>query len=310
MNEFLYKVKSVAIGHAVADALGVPVEFLKRETLQKNPVTKMMGYGTYNVPAGSWSDDTSMALCAMDALKVGQCIDWEKIMMNFCRWLNEGKYTPSGYVFDAGGTCVAAVNNYSKYGRKAIECGLADDMSNGNGSLMRIYPFVLYLLNLDMPIEEKIRIIEDASALTHAHERSKVGCGIYSFIMWELLDKPCISSVREGLEKAQSFYCEKNEYEAYVRLFSKIEQLSQDDIRSGGYVVDTLEAAVWCLLTTSSYEECVLKAVNLGSDTDTVAAIAGSMAGALYGYNAIPKEWINTLIAREYIEELCTKAFD
>lgn len=321
--EFLYKAKSVMIGHAVADALGVPVEFASREELTQCPVTDMEGYGTYPVPAGAWSDDTSMSLCALDCLNCEE-IDWDKIMWNFKDWLVNGKFTPTEKAFDAGQTCVDAILNYFQNKVKATESGLNGEMSNGNGSLMRIHPFALYLYNREISLNEKISIIEQASSLTHAHKRAKMACGIYAFVLWELLDNPCVESVCVGLKKAREYYAlvEQSEQDKYRNLYFLGEQLfenytvekaqsifSKEQIKSSGYVVDTIEAAFWCLLTTKSYKECVIKAVNLGEDTDTVAAVAGGLAGALYGYEAIPEKWRRTLIKREYIEELCEIAF-
>ena len=164
------------IGHAVGDALGVPVEFASREEIAENPVTDMEGFGTYPYPAGTWSDDTSMSLAALDSLAKGH-ICWDDIMNNFGKWLQDGEYTPFGEAFDLGRTCLNAIINYFRNGTPATDSGGIDEHSNGNGSLMRIHPFALYeyakgSFNLD--------IIHQASALTHAHERSKMACGIYS----------------------------------------------------------------------------------------------------------------------------------
>lgn len=312
------KIKAVMIGHAVGDALGVPVEFASREEVDANPVEDMEGFGTYPYPAGTWSDDTSMSVAALDSLAKGE-IDWNEIMCNFGKWLQDGDYTPSGEVFDAGRTCVKAIVNYFANNTKAIESGGTDEYSNGNGSLMRIHPFSLFLYtkgNFDL------QIIHNASALTHAHKRSQMACGIYSFVLWELLKSPSKAAVVCGLSKAKRFYHEWDEMKSYYKmLFRRIgltelhfedpdtfERAKRDEIKSSGYVVDTIEAAIWCLMNTHSYKECVLTAVNLGDDTDTFAAIAGGLAGALYGYEAIPQEWRNTLIKRDYIEEMCERA--
>lgn len=299
------KVKAVVIGHAVGDAIGVPVEFASREELDNAPVTDIEGYGTYPVPAGAWSDDTSMALCTIDALiKYG--LDYDRIMENFGKWYYEDEFTPTGEMFDVGNTCSIAIENYIVGKKSYLECGRNSERDNGNGSLMRIHPVVLYLANKDMPIDEKIEIVHTMSALTHAHDRSKIGCGIYAFILWELLNNPAISAVKVGLERAELFYQGQPELVHYSRLFERTFIITpRNAIRSGGYIVDTLEAAVWCLLTTNSYKEAVLKAVNLGDDTDTLAAVTGGLAGALYGYDAIPQEWKEMLIRREYIEQLC-----
>ena len=303
--EFLEKVKAVVIGHAVGDALGVPVEFASRAELDEAPVTDMEGYGTYPVPAGAWSDDTSMSLCTLDVLgRYG--LDYDHVMINFGKWYYNDEFTPTGEMFDVGNTCSIAIENYEVGKKSYLECGRSGERDNGNGSLMRIHPVVLYFANKDMPIEEKIEIVHTMSALTHAHDRSKIGCGIYAFILWELLQNPSIEAMKVGLEKAADFYQGQPELVHYKRLFERMFIITpRNEIKSGGYIVDTLEAAVWCLLTTNRYKDAVLKAVNLGDDTDTVAAVTGGLAGVLYGYDAIPEEWRNTLIKREYIESLC-----
>lgn len=308
MKELEQKIKAVMLGHAVGDALGVPVEFCSREELAKNPVTDMQGFGTYPVPAGSWSDDTSMALAALDSLAKGR-VDYGGIMYNFTQWCC-GEFTANGEMFDIGRTCLRAIKNFlAADGKPAFECGLSGESSNGNGSLMRIHPFVLYAAAKDLLYDEQEDLIRKGSALTHAHERSQIGCLIYAFVLLHLLNAPDLYSIELALKRAECHLRDSSELVHYKRIFEKdFASLSCKEIRSSGYVVDTLEAALWCLMTTNSFGECVLKAVNLGEDTDTVAAVAGGLAGALYGYDSIPKEWLNTLLRRDYIEEMCERA--
>ena len=182
---------------------------------------------------------------------------------------------------------------------------------------MRIHPFVLFVDRLDTNIDTKVKLVEMASAITHAHKRSKIACGIYAFVLWELFKNPSKDSVLIGLEKARAYYwsrkdCAEEFDKHYSRLFNKVilRNCSRDDIKSSGYVVDTLEAAIWCLLNTKGYRDCVLTAVNLGDDADTVGAIAGSLAGAMYGYDRIPKEWKQQLLRKDYILQLCKDAFE
>ena len=320
MNEMKNKIKAVMIGHAIGDALGVPVEFCNREQLVTKPIKDMVGYGTYPVPAGAWSDDTSMSLAAMDTLSSGE-LDYFEVMINFAKWLEAGEYTPTGESFDVGRTCLRAILNfvgicYSQEhgfllppGFDITECGQNSEYSNGNGSLMRIHPFALMTWYDRKHRPDFEEIIERASALTHAHERSKLACKIYTLILHNLLGLPRKDVIMFALDEAKCRYFESSEYHHFDKLFDdNFDRLTIDEIKSSGYVVDTLEAAVWCVLTTDNYRDCVLKAVNLGEDTDTVAAIAGGLAGALYGYNAIPQEWRDTLIKREYIEKMCERA--
>lgn len=301
------KIKSVMIGHAVGDALGVPVEFESREYLAKNPISEMEGFGTYNFPAGTWSDDTSMSLCTLSAL-TKENWSFENVMDNFFDWLSNNKFTATGETFDVGDTCFNAIINYGVNKIGVSACGLADEYSNGNGSLMRIHPFALMVYYNKHKYPDWENIVEQASALTHAHERSKLACKIYTMVLFALLDNSSKDAVRVALKQAYNRYYENPERNHFERLFfDDFHKLASDKIKSTGYVVDTLEAAIWCLMNTDNYKECVLTAVNLGEDTDTVAAIAGSLAGALYGYNSIPEDWRNTLKRTEYIEELCEK---
>lgn len=301
------KIKSVMLGHAVGDALGVPVEFCDRSELDEKPVTDMFGYGTYPYPEGCWSDDTSMSLAALDSLTSGK-LDWDDIMIKFGEWYYNDKYTPTGETFDVGNTCSYAIGNYFAHHKSAEECGLTVEHSNGNGSLMRIHPFVLYAYANQISVNEWLGIIVKASALTHAHDMSKIGCLIYSFVLMSLLKDNGKDGIKDALKKAEYYLNACAEFAPYERIFkSDFAKLPREEIRSSGYVVDTLEAAIWCLLTTDNYRDCVLKAVNLGDDTDTVAATTGGLAGALYGYDAIPKKWLIVLKRREYIESICER---
>ena len=313
MNMINDKIKAVMLGHAVGDALGVPVEFCKRNELAEKPITDMVGYGTYPYPEGCWSDDTSMSLAALDSLASGK-LDFDDIMVKFGEWYYDDEYTPTGEMFDVGNTCSYAIDNYFAYHKPIEKCGLTGERSNGNGSLMRIHPFVMYATASFLKGNEEgywlwMECIKRASALTHAHDRSIMGCYIYGYCLSFLLKEATRESLIAGIKFAGEDLDYLPEFEHYNRIFdSNFEKLTIDDIKSTGYVVDTLEAALWCVLTTNNYRDCVLKAVNLGDDTDTVAAVAGGLAGALYGYNAIPKEWLDTLKRRDYIEEMCERA--
>lgn len=305
--EILSTARAVILGHAVGDALGVPVEFKRRHVLDEKPLTDMIGYGTFNLPAGSWSDDTSMTLCALDVLADGQ-VDYTRIMENFVAWCYKGAFTPCGYCFDIGGTCQRAILNYHYHGVSPTECGMQGENSNGNGSLMRILPFALYSHFMDHSAQKTLDLAHTASTLTHAHVRSQMACGIYAVLLRCILHRGR-EGIKNGLCMAEYLYADEPQLATYARLFAPdFADLPRDEIRSSGYVVDSLEAAVWCLMTTDSYRDCVLKAVNLGEDTDTIAAIAGGLAGALYGVDAIPAPWLEALIRRELMEEMCARA--
>lgn len=351
------------MGVVVGDALGLPVQFLARDELDRNPVKRMEGFGAYNMPAGTWSDDGSMTLATLDSLTEKGCVDLADIMNRFVAWYLLGKYTQHGKAFDVGGTTRDAVFRYSR-SHDRLTCGPASERNNGNGSLMRILPVCLCAvvnpvsifdpideLFLPQPIDKygpyidyrALLAVHRVAGLTHGHIRSKIACGLYYFIVKHVMDslvngKPGTAlndCIWEGLQEGFSMYLQiiqnggayldqpefkgltEQELANYTRLNTPdaFSRTPRREIRSSGYVVDSLEAAVWCLLTTNSYADCVLKAVNLGDDTDTIAAIAGGIAGLYYGSagiqnRGIPKRWIDTVTGRRptIISDICSRA--
>lgn len=309
------------MGLIVGDALGVPVQFMEKEeiiTRKVGPVKGMESGGAYNMPAGTWSDDGSMALATLDSIVNKKRVDLQDIMECFCKWELEGKYTQYGEAFDQGNTCTDAIYRYIE--EKDINtCGRTDENSNGNGSLMRILPACIFCsLDKELSEEEKMELIHKVSGLTHNHLRSKMACGLYYAMVDALLRREDNSSLKDilqaGINKGLKFYGKdaKNYYEMahFTRLFylDELKSLDESEMRSGGYVIETIEAAVWGLITTDSLKECLLRIVNLGHDTDTVAAVAGGLAGLYYGVDAIPEDWLQAIKQKEYIENMCKKA--
>ena len=307
--------KDGMLGLIVGDALGVPVEFMSRTELMKNPVTGMREYGTHHQPRGTWSDDSSMALAELDSIRTVGTIDYTDMMERFSRWCMYGEYTPFGEVFDIGIATSRALMNYAK-GIAPLESGGKTEWDNGNGSLMRILPICLYLFERQKKVctseNESIYMIHAVSALTHAHVRSQMACGIYYFLVKAILEEEgsLENRLQKGMDRAYQYYRQDlsnhRELENYKRLadLSEFKENPKEGIKSSGYVVDTLEAAVWCLLHSHSYKETVLMAVNLGEDTDTIGAVAGGLAGLYYKEEGIPQEWTQVLQRREWIEEV------
>lgn len=321
-------IKAGIFGTVVGDALGVPVEFSSRGQRKEDPVKDMRAYGTHNQPKGTWSDDSSMMLATLDSIIQRGGIRYDDIMEKFRLWLLRGDYTPHGDVFDAGGTCTSAISKY-RPGVDARECGGTNERSNGNGSLMRIMPVSLYVgfdedFWKDSVLEDEVDKVQGVSSLTHAHPRSLMGCVIYTAICHELIyrnDKPLLFTVQYAVDKTLEFYA--NAWEAYswfddaflteiragkydrLRDLTSFKDLPDTEIRGSGYVVDCLESSIWCLLNSESYADCVLKAVNLGEDTDTTAVVTGGLAGLYYGYDNIPKDWIDAIVSKEWIRNLC-----
>jgi ADP-ribosylglycohydrolase len=291
-------------GAVVGDALGVPVEFQSRERLRQDPVQDMRAYGTYDQPAGTWSDDSSMMLCTVECLLDG--FDTGHLGSLFVRWLNEAHWTPWGNVFDVGGTTRQAINRL-KQGVEPEQAGLTDELSNGNGSLMRILPVALRYF--DSPIEELLDHAHRASALTHRHIRCQIACGLYCAVVSEMIRGTKIKEAYLwAINSTKALYEQppySEELPAFARVFSgDICALPESGIKSSGYVIHSLEASLWCLCNTESYADAVLRAVNLGEDTDTTAIVTGGLAGIEYGVDAIPSKWVDELARRTDLEVL------
>lgn len=303
--------KDGVMGVIVGDALGLPVQFVSREELKEKPVTAMMGYGTFKMPKGSWSDDGSMTLATLDSIREKNGIDYDDIMKRFVEWDRCGAYTPLGFAYDQGNTCSYAITAYKKDSDYRT-CGRTGEWNNGNGSLMRILPACLYAYEQrkegNISLDQVMEMVHTVCALTHNTHRAKIGCGIYYFLVEAILEdknseekQPLIEVLQSGIDKAKEYY-EMDlliwaELARYGRLFnlSDFANTPEEDIKSSGYVVDSLEAAVWSFITTSSFKECLLKAVNLGDDTDTVGAVVGGLAGLYYGCEGMPKEWLEAV---------------
>jgi ADP-ribosylglycohydrolase len=265
----------------------------------------MTGFGSHNQPPGTWSDDTSLTLCLAEAMAGGFIGDslLEKTAENMVRWFEKADFTAHGRVFDIGISTNRAILKL-KQGARPTESGCTDVSENGNGSLMRIAPLVFHVA--DKPQEERFKIVRRVSAITHTHHISVIACTAYIEYLLKLLqgeDKiTAFEAVQE--EMAETFTVldadRQDAQSRFVRLLlpgTRIYRLPEKEIKSGGFVVDTLEAAFWCFLTTGNYRDAVLKAVNLGSDTDTTAAVTGGLAGLYYGFgeNGIPQDWIGKL---------------
>ncbi|MDZ7960489.1 MAG: ADP-ribosylglycohydrolase family protein [Aulosira sp. DedQUE10] len=301
------KTLSGLMGLCVGDALGVPVEFTSRAERVQSPVTTMQGYGTWNQPPGTWSDDSSLTFCLAESLCRGYSLD--AIANSFWRWYKAAYWTPRGQLFDIGNTTHAAIMRL-KQGILPREAGGKIENTNGNGSLMRILPMA-YCHKI-LTFSELISRVHDVSAITHAHARSLMACGIYISIAVALLEgADPQAAYLQSLNKLETIYSLREyllEKPHFARIYSgEIGKLPVQEINSGGYVIDTLEASLWCLLNTSSYSEAVLKAVNLGGDTDTTAAVTGGLAGIYYGMEKIPQEWMNQIARKQDIINLATR---
>jgi ADP-ribosylglycohydrolase len=308
-------------GVLVGDMLGVPVEFMRREALQENPVTGPREGGSHEQPVGAWSDDGALTLALADALADGYSL--ERIARNFVAWWQDKKYTSHDRLFDIGQRTLLAFNelfkilesqDYEAFEYLHFEAGVN---TNGNGTLMRTFP--LYPFLQKKGIEENFQTIWQVSALTHPHIRSALACLVYLIFIDELvkrkgdtLDTLLVETYRAMQQRMQTFMAseqiDQEEVAAFARILdSEISIVPEPEIKTSAYVMDTLEASLWCLLNTGSYEEAVLKAVNLGHDTDTTGAVTGGLAGVLYGKDSIPDAWLEVLPKQQEIDTICSR---
>jgi ADP-ribosyl-[dinitrogen reductase] hydrolase len=303
------RIIAAIIGTLVGDALGVPAEFSGRSMRDLDPVTGMRGHGTWDQPAGTWSDDGAMTLVAAQSL-LDHGWDLQAMMAGFLRWFDECWWTPHGEVFDIGNRTRNSLSLF-RIDRDIANCGGDDDADNDNdnGSLMRCMPISLWLRHADDTT--LITRAGEASALTHAHIRSKLCCAWHALWCRALLAG---KNVRQSAASASRILaCAMPAAESGVLkriIDGSAMDLDRRTVVSGGYVVSTLEASLWCVAQHDDFASATLAAVNLGGDTDTTAAVTGGMAGLLYGLDAIPRAWIDSLARRDDVLDLAERFAD
>lgn len=294
------KYEGLILGSIVGDALGVPVEFFPRQVLQREPVIGMREFGSHNQPRGTWSDDSSLILCSLETL-----INKEppiEALKRFVKWVNEGYWTARGDAFDIGNTTADALAAF-------IKCGIAKapniPESNGNGALMRIAPLIIFVDRIHTFPEKVYDLCKEWSTLTHGHEISAFACFFYSIMIGMILEGKTTSDEAYRFTQVMTKKFAPKEFDRLVN--SNISVVAENEIKSSGYVVHTLEAAIWCALNSKSYSEGVLKAINLGEDTDTTGCVCGGILGAYHGVEAIPSEWLNDLARLDDIKTLISR---
>lgn len=312
------------MGVLIGDALGNPVQFMSRKKVEHRGLVKgMEAGGVFHMPAGCWTDDGSMTLAALDSILTKGGVDPDDMMKRFIQWDSEAKYTPTGKAYDQGITCTDAMDAY-KHGKKWDSCGRTGEYANGNGALMRIMPICLYSAYMQdrygVSDRDAVLKVHYATLLTHNHLRACTASGLYYFMVRELL-RSCggadgcslADALQRGIDAGVAFY-KQNNMDDEITHFHRIRDMKKlagtgvDQIRSSGYVIHTIEAAVWSLVTTESFKEALLKAVNLGDDADTVGAVAGGLAGLYYGYENVPDDWKAAMKKRDELEEICRRA--
>lgn len=276
------RIRGALYGHLCGDALGVPYEFKTAASLPSS--ITWTGYGSHGKPPGTFSDDGSLMLCS--TLSLAECGGFhpEDMGARFVRWWRDGYLAAGGQAFDIGGATSRALTRIEQ-GVPALDAGPSEDRDNGNGSLMRIVPMSLFSLGL--PLETQVGLAHQASRLTHGHVRSQVCCAVHSALLSRLCaGEPRATAMAAALAEVRAVYPAGS---VFAEELSGVTTFAR---RNGsGYVVDCLHSAWDAVCGATDYQDAVIRAVRYGNDTDTTAAVAGGLAGFVFGVDAVPAAW-------------------
>lgn len=304
-QEQLDRYQGCLLGLAVGDALGTTLEFERPGTFA--PITDMIGGGPFDLQAGQWTDDTSMALCLAESLIEKQDFDPIDQLERYWRWYREGYLSSNGQCFDIGNTIALALMQFKR--ERQPYPGSTSPNTAGNGSLMRLAPVPMYYANVP---REAISRCAESSRTTHGAQAAVDACRYFGGLLVAALrgvDKPMLLS--------EAFYFVPDLWKE-APLHAEIDEITRGsykkknppEISGSGYVVRTLEAVLWTFYHTDTFEEGALMVVNLGDDADTTGAVYGQLAGAYYGASGIRQDWLDRLTMSAYIREQATKLYD
>jgi ADP-ribosyl-[dinitrogen reductase] hydrolase len=290
--------KGCLIGLASGDAVGTSVEFQPRGSFA--PVTDMTGGGPFHLKSGQWTDDTSMALCLAASLTECNGFDAFDQMQRYCRWRSEGYMSSTGKCFDIGNTVAEALNNFIATGEP--NSGPTREHSAGNGSIMRLAPVPMYF---HFSVRDSVYFSGESSRTTHGALECVEACQLFGTMLHRALSGDTKEAILLSHDATQ---LKSKKIQAIAR--GDYKNKDYKDITGSGYVVDSLEAALWCFLSTDNFKDAILKAVNLGDDADTTAAVCGQIAGAYYGIDGIPAHWRSKLAMLDTIENMAMSLFN
>jgi ADP-ribosylglycohydrolase len=293
--------RGALIGMAVGDALGAAVEFKPPGSFP--PVTDYRTGGPHGLNIGEWTDDTSMALALADSMASAGW-DLNDQARRYCDWWRNGKYSVNGRCFDIGITCRSSLGQFASTG-DARTAASSDEYSSGNGSIMRLAPVPIKFIELFPDrIEELANLAEESSLVTHASPQCLSACRYFALVLAGLMSgqprEEVLSPEWEPLQELLRIKPLVGPIEDVA--LGSFRRLSPPEIKGSGYVVKSLEAALWAFHDAADFRESVLKAVNLGDDADTTGAVCGQLAGAFWGETGIPKEWREALARRDLLE--------
>lgn len=287
------------MGAIVGDAIGLPFEFKDKSEIKKSDIRKLKTRGYHNLPIGTWSDDSSMILCTIESMLDGY--NHRNIGDKFCEWKYNAHWTPYGILFDIGGTTAKAIMNINL---RNDYTGLNEEDDCGNGSLMRIIPLLFYIKDNR---SQRFDIIKEVSSLTHSNMKCIIACSIYLEMCLNILDGHDKTTAYTKMKSTILEYYK--EYDKQLKsfdniLYKDILDINKEELSGSGYVIHTLESALYSFLSTKNFKHAIYNAILLGDDTDTVASITGGISGLYYGYNKIPKKWRKLIVKQKEIFDL------
>lgn len=292
--EALDKAKGLLMGLAVGDAVGTTLEFQARDS---SHIYDMVGGGPFNLKAGEWTDDTSMALCLAETYIEKNCCDMDFFREKLISWYKTGHNSSNGVCFDIGNTTRYALEQVIKHGPDWL--GNNSPETAGNAALIRHAPVAIFRRKYFI---DGWRDASIQSMSTHCAPESIDCCQYINVILHYLLN---------GFGKNEGFSPHKIPFLVRVLIINagEYKEKHRDQIRSSGYVIDTLEAALWAVWHTDNFKDAILLAANLADDADSVAATAGQLAGALYGLSGIPAEWVDKIVDKDRILSMAEELF-
>lgn len=298
MDKIYDRCKGSFIGLAIGDALGTTNEFASEEEILI--INDIVGGGPFDLEAGKWTDDTSMALCLAQSL-IDKDFDLKDQLERYYKWYSEGYFSSTGHCFDIGTLTEYALHEFKKTGN--ILCGRTDEFSSGNGSLMRLSPAVIKYVNNP---EKAVNAATMQSVTTHGSQVCLQACSLLAeFLLDCYYHKDSQTKKNVFSENRLRRYSHKDINS--IATFDYFNKTRSEVFNSNGYAASSLEFALWCFYNTDSFRECVLLAANSGGDADTNAAIAGQIAGAFYGYSDIPTEWCDKLYMHDEMVSMFCK---
>lgn len=297
--DLLDRFRGCLLGLAAGDAVGTAVEFEQRGEF--DPLTDMVGGGPFGLLPGQWTDDTSMALCLATSLVERSGFDARDQMERYCQWWNQGYLSSNGTCFDIGLTVKRSLKSFQQNGEPYA--GSTDPQSAGNGAIMRLAPIPMFFFS---DPESAVRYAVDSSRTTHGAAECLDACRLLARIVRRAL---------QGHGKDEIAFADSSSFDGATPKIAAIargdyRKKSDAAIRGSGYVVESLEAAMWCFARSDTFEEAILMAANLGADADTTAAVCGQVAGAHHGASGIPAAWLERLALRSEITQLADRLYD